>query len=61
MQVLAFVLGYATQSMLVCVGVFGGAGAALLVGLTVPWPALNSHPVQWLEEVQSKDSAKKNQ
>ncbi|KZW04184.1 microsomal signal peptidase 12 kDa subunit [Exidia glandulosa HHB12029] len=58
---LAFIVGYATQSMLACVAIFGGASVLLLAGLTIPWPAFNAHPVVWLPEVQSKESAKKTQ
>ncbi|KAH7105605.1 microsomal signal peptidase 12 kDa subunit-domain-containing protein [Auriculariales sp. MPI-PUGE-AT-0066] len=58
---LSFIAGYLTQSMFVCMSTFGATGVLLVAVLAVPWPSFNKHPVAWLPDVQSGESAKKGQ
>ncbi|KAG6331468.1 hypothetical protein ID866_7621 [Astraeus odoratus] len=46
--VVAFVLGFALQSLRIAVLAFAASTVLLLVAVVPPWPVYNSHPVQWL-------------
>jgi len=46
--VIAFLIGFVTQSLFLCMSVFGGIIAILLVVVVPPWPIFKQHPVKWL-------------
>ncbi|KAF7986946.1 hypothetical protein HWV62_12761 [Athelia sp. TMB] len=52
--IVSFIAGFATQSLSVTFGLFGGASAVLALVVLPPWPMFNQHPVKWLPAVENK-------
>ncbi|KAG8850454.1 hypothetical protein FRB96_009699 [Tulasnella sp. 330] len=55
---LAFVVGFARQSLQDTFLIFGSLTTLLFLVMVPPWPFLNQHPVTWLPVKPSEDSKK---
>ncbi|KAG6810692.1 hypothetical protein H0H92_010716 [Tricholoma furcatifolium] len=52
--VLAFIVGFAMQSLFATMAIFFGATLVLALVVLPPWPMFNAHPVEWLPVKEAK-------